>query len=174
MLCIDLVCCSFVNSIMWMMINIHILWLIWYVHCETFYRVFIKETSISRHCNCCYHLMDCQSIIHWMRTMFMLFSIMFSMGCVRNTPSRYNKSYCCRLMSGLSVITTVYWRLFRFGIAPFSILNFICKSLGNYIDFEHQSCTPLAILKNYKMKISTFEPLAFPAQEIFFRTTKDR
>jgi hypothetical protein len=80
----------------------------------------------------------------------------------------YNGGHRCRLTSGLSMVE-ISRRLFSIVFrAPFSILMFICESLGFHINFEHQSITPLDVLNDYKVKISTFKQLL--AQDFFSHT----
>ena len=78
----------------------------------------------------------------------------------------YGESSHCCMASGLSPIE-ISRRMFSIVLfTPFSVLSMMCQSLGSIVDFEHRSCSPCDVLRDYKIQFSSFKQL--PAQEFFF------
>ena len=68
----------------------------------------------------------------------------------------YSNSSGCRMALNLSAfeISQRVFDIVRW--APLSVLTIACQSLGNFIDFEHQSRTPYDVLTEYQQKTFKF------------------
>ena len=72
----------------------------------------------------------------------------------------YHDTSACQQASGLSAVDISHQMFAITRRASSSLLSIACQSLGNYIDFEHQSRTPYDVLTEYKEKLMSFRGFA--------------
>jgi hypothetical protein len=75
---------------------------------------------------------------------------------VLNGMCAYSQASGCRSVFGLSSMEIAQRTFAILSYASFSTLCIACQSLGNFIDFEHQSRTPFDVLDEYEGRLLTF------------------
>ena len=68
----------------------------------------------------------------------------------------YSQSCGCVRVHGLSSIEVARQMFAIVSTASSSILSIACQSLGFFLDFEHQSWSPLDVLDEYERKLISF------------------
>ena len=75
---------------------------------------------------------------------------------VLNGMCAYGLTSGCASASGLSSMDIAQRMFVIATCAPFSVLCVAHQSLGNFQDFEHQSRSPLDVLRGYQKKLISF------------------